>query len=124
MPPIQMVTANITIRATDQAGNYQDVCSKLPVFTYYSPPVVHDFTVTSIGGNDYHSRVGSKTTIDMTGNLVWIFVDPDIFFSATIQSDGTLVLVKNCPGDPGTYALAWTFDIDDEMSDMVWADII
>jgi hypothetical protein len=112
--------ANITIRATDEAGNTRDAVQRVGVCPISRPPIVASFGVTSLGQNNYRFS-GTVTDNDpMVGQTVWIFVDPDIAISAVVQADNSFSVDHVIPPGTGTYALAWTFDIDDEMSDMAW----
>lgn len=115
-------SANIGIRVTDQAGNYRDVNQGVTVNPVFTPPTIHDFTVTDLGGGFYNFSGWVEDEESMDGNLVWIYVDPDIYFSAIIEEDGSFSVSQELE-DPGSFAAAWTFDDDEEMSDTVFADV-
>jgi hypothetical protein len=112
--------AHITIRATDAAGNIRDIVQSVCVSPLAIPPTIVTFDATLISGNTYRFS-GTVTDDDpMVGQTVYIFVDPDIFFTAIVQADNSFSVDKELPGGTFTYSFAATIDIEDYASDFAW----
>ena len=114
-------TADIVIRATDQAGNTKDATLAVSVDHVAVPPQIVGFTIIESTPDTYQFYGSVIDDTDMTGYYVLIYVvETSDYLLAEIQSDGSFSIFFACT-NPGAYATAITCDGEEQMSEEVWA---
>jgi hypothetical protein len=113
-------SANIVVRATDQAGNTRDTTQQVTVYHVNLAPVIHDFQCALVSGNQYLFTGWVEDDGDMCGLIVAIYLpESDQYVEAAIQGDGSFSRGLTITDPNVLYALAWTYDGEEEPSEEV-----
>jgi len=113
-------TADITIRASDQAGNYKDAVQQVVVVHFNPAPTIDEFELTTVLPLAIRFSGSVSDDTDMTGRTVWFWLDySDVTFTAVIQSDHTFSVTHEV-SIYDSYVVAWTDDVENATSELVW----
>jgi hypothetical protein len=122
--PNQSGSANITVKATDLAGNSTTVTFNVDVDGLDQPPVISNFQVVSEDGNDLWTISGTVTDdTNPTGYVVSFGgVLANYNFTATVNPDGTFSVTEDLPDLQMGSATAMTVDAQglDSNTAMYW----